>query len=176
MHLQHDVVHFKADETDGTRLITQFYAFLWFEDWRQDLWAKRFVRDNLRYRDEIMCLAARVVTALRAHARHNPINIDGEYDAIHVRRTDFQVQFPETDLSATQLFLQIQQTVEIGSTLFIATDEHNRTFFRNIEAAYDVKYLGDFASEISSINPNYFALVEQIVASRSRCVIIVLPL
>ena len=166
--MQHDVVHFKADETDGTRLITQFYAFLWFEDWRQDLWAKRFVRDHLRYRDEIICLSARVVTALRAHARLNPVNVDGEYDAIHIRRTDFQAQFPETDLSAAEILQQIQQTVKIGSTLFVATDERNRTFFQDIEAVYDVKYLGDFASEISSINPNYFSLVEQVVASRSR--------
>lgn len=168
--MEHDVIHFKADEQDGTRLITQFYAFLWFEDWMQDLWAKRFIRDHLRYRDEIMCLAARVVAALRAHARQNSLNFSGDYDAIHIRRTDFQSQFPATDLSSNELLLQIQQTVKIGSTLFIATDENNRTFFSDIEAIYDVKYLGDFSNEISSINPNYFGLVEQIVASRSRYV------
>lgn len=169
MHSAHDVVHFKADETDGTRLITQFYAFLWFEDWKQDLWAKRFVRDHLRYRDEIMCLAARIVTAIRAHARQrDPSNVKGDYDAMHVRRTDFSSQFPDTALSASEILSQIQQNVDTGSTLFIATDEHNRTFFRDIEAVYDVKYLGDFSSEISSINPNFFGLVEQIVASRSR--------
>ena len=167
-HTAHDVVHFKADETDGTRLITQFYAFLWFEDWRQDLWAKRFVRDHLRYRDEIMCLAARVVAALRVHAGEDPTNVNGDYDAIHIRRTDFQSQFPDTELSSSELLMQLQKTVKGGSTLFIATDEHNQTFFRDIEAMYDVKYLGDFSSEISSINPNFFGLVEQIVASRSR--------
>eukprot|EP00804_Cyclotella_cryptica_P016037 CCRYP_004193-RB/>CCRYP_004193-RB protein AED:0.04 eAED:0.04 QI:1389/1/1/1/1/1/4/213/543 len=168
-HSAHDVVHFRADETDGTRLITQFYAFLWFEDWKQDLWAKRFVRDHLRYRDEIMCLAARIVTSIRAHVRQrDPSNFNGDYDAIHVRRTDFSSQFPDTALSADEILSQIQQTVDSSSTLFIATDEHNRTFFREIEAVFDVKYLGDFSSEISSINPNCFALVEQIVASRSR--------
>jgi hypothetical protein len=35
MHAAHDLVHFRAHETDGHRLITQFNAFLWFEDWRQ---------------------------------------------------------------------------------------------------------------------------------------------
>jgi hypothetical protein len=40
--------------------ITQvhFYAFLFFEDWHTDLWVKRFVRDHLRYLDEIQCAAA----------------------------------------------------------------------------------------------------------------------
>ena len=48
IHEDNPVVHFKADKYDGTRLITQFYAFLWFEDWRHDVWSKRFIRDNLR--------------------------------------------------------------------------------------------------------------------------------
>ena len=47
IHEDNPVVHFKADKYDGTRLITQFYAFLWFEDWRHDVWSKRFIRDNL---------------------------------------------------------------------------------------------------------------------------------
>jgi hypothetical protein len=47
-HDDNSVVHFKADQVDGTRLIVPFYAFMWFEDWRHDLWTKRFIRDNLR--------------------------------------------------------------------------------------------------------------------------------
>lgn len=117
-----------------------------------------------------MCLAARVVAALRARARQDLSNVNGDYDAIHVRRTDFQSQFPDTDISASDLLTQLQKTVKSGSTLFIATDEHNQTFFKDIQAVYDVRYLGDFSSEIASINPNYFGLVEQIVASRSRYV------
>ena len=86
MHEDNPVVHFKADQIDGTRLITQFYAFLWFEDWRHDLWSKRFVRDNLRYNNEIMCLSARIISALRNHARQrSPGNVNGIYDAVHIR-------------------------------------------------------------------------------------------
>ncbi len=72
-----------------------FPAFIFFADWRQDLWSKRFVRDHLRYVDEIMCAAARVVEAVRVHARknekHNASRDDGIYDSMHVRRGDFQV-------------------------------------------------------------------------------------
>jgi hypothetical protein len=116
-----------------------------------------------------MCLAARVVTALRAHARQrDPTNIHGLYDAVHIRRTDFISQYAISNLTADRILTQIQETVEVNSTLFIATDEHDQAFFSKIEALYDVKYLGHFSDQISAINPNYFALVEQIVASRSR--------
>jgi hypothetical protein len=47
------------------------------------------VRDHLRYVDEIVCAAARVVEAVREHARknknHKPSMEEGVYDAMHVR-------------------------------------------------------------------------------------------
>jgi len=52
-------LHFPAEK--GTKLLTHFYAFVFFRDWRADLWSKRFVRDHLRYIGGIMCAAARVV-------------------------------------------------------------------------------------------------------------------
>ena len=78
------VIYFPAAK--GTRLLTHFYAFIFFSDWRADLWSKRFVRDHLRYIDEIMCAAARVVQAVRERAKDN----GGLFDSIHVRRGDFQ--------------------------------------------------------------------------------------
>ena len=85
-------------------MIIQYYYI--FKDWKQDLWSKRFVRDHLRYVDEIMCAAARVVEAVREHARknkqHNASQNEGIYDAMHVRRGDFQ--FPPTQLPAEKLF------------------------------------------------------------------------
>lgn len=53
--------------------------FLFFADWRHDLWTKRFVRDHLRYVDEIQCAAARVVR--------------NYYSAIVVPRTDAEFLF-----------------------------------------------------------------------------------
>ena len=49
------LVHFGegAKGEEGARLLVHFYAFLFFQDWRQDLWMKRFVRDHVRYIDEI---------------------------------------------------------------------------------------------------------------------------
>ena len=83
------LIHLKVHA--GVRLLTHFYAFIFFADWKQDLWSKRFVRDHLRYVDEIVCAAARVVEAVREHARmHNSTNREGIYDAMHVRRGDFR--------------------------------------------------------------------------------------
>lgn len=63
-------------------MLTHFYDLLFFEDWKQDLWTRRFVRDYLRYIDEIPCAAARVVEAVKQKSRvidgNNP---DGLFDS-----------------------------------------------------------------------------------------------
>ena len=120
---QAKLIHLKA--SDGARLLTHFYAFIFFADWRQDLWSKRFVRDHLRYVDDIMCAAARVIEAVREHAKknknHEPSRDDGIYDALHVRRGDFQ--YPPTQLPADELYELSKNQLEKSSTLYIATDE-----------------------------------------------------
>ena len=55
-----NVVHFVQDDKphiddQGQRLLTHYYSFVFFEDWRQALWSHRLIRDHLRYSDEIMC-------------------------------------------------------------------------------------------------------------------------
>jgi len=81
------VIHFKVDHGDHTRMLTHFYEFVFFEDWKQDLWAKRFVRDHMRYRNEVYCAAAKIVNAVRTKAKeYNPKNKAGIYDSFHVRR------------------------------------------------------------------------------------------
>ena len=169
-HADTNVVHFKADENDGKRLIIEFYAFLWFEDWKYDLWSKRFIRDHLRYKDEIMCLAARVVNTIRSHVKNrSPENSQGLYDAVHIRRGDFQTQFPITEMSANEIVSELQDYIVPNSTLFICTDAfENMSFFEPIEKIYDVHYLHDFTETLFDVNPNFFGLVEQVVASRSR--------
>lgn len=77
------VMHFRGG--GDYRLLVHFYAFMFFEDYRQDLWTKRFVRDHLRYVDEIQCAAARVVAAIREKAKQNG-DPDGAFDTFHIRR------------------------------------------------------------------------------------------
>ena len=86
------VLHIMDDNKAKARLLTHSYTFIFFQDWRHDLWAKRFVRDHIRYIDEIVCAAARIVNAVRKRARKRDLenNPDGLYDSFAVRRGDFQ--------------------------------------------------------------------------------------
>ena len=137
--------------TPATQLLSS--AFIFFADWRQDLWSKRFVRDHLRYVDEIVCAAARVVEAVRDHARknekHNASRDDGIYDSMHVRRGDFQ--YTPTRLPADELYKLSPELTE-GATLYVATDERDKDFFNIFKKHYDVVFLDDFKPVIEGVD------------------------
>jgi GDP-fucose protein O-fucosyltransferase len=89
------VVHQKGEQNSGHRMLIHFYAFYFFQDWKQDVWMKRFIRDHLRYIDEIQCAAARIVQAIRVKAKEfnaagNRTSDGDSFDSMHVRRGDFQ--------------------------------------------------------------------------------------
>lgn len=116
------VFHLMGDNASNARLLVHFYAFLFFENWKQDLWTKvnyitlyysivyskeivsqfflqRFVRDHLRYIDEIQCAAARIVHGMREISKKN--GNGGIFDTFHIRRGDFQVR---SNSAATTIF------------------------------------------------------------------------
>ncbi|KAL7547776.1 hypothetical protein ACHAWF_011053 [Thalassiosira exigua] len=157
---QAQVVHFPAQK--GTRLLTHFYAFVFFADWRADLWSKRFVRDHLRYIDHIMCAAARVVEAVRKRSKDK----DGLFDSMHVRRGDFQ--YKKTRLEAEKLLKISKDKLEEGGLLFIATDERDKSFFQPFREHYDVVFLDDFKDLLEGINTNFYGMLDQLVASKGR--------
>lgn len=160
------LIHFStAGESD--RLLVHFYAFLFFENWKEDLWMKRFVRDHVRYIDEINCAAARVVNAVRERARtKDPLNQGGLFDAFHIRRGDFQ--YKETRIEADEILRRVEKHMVLGSTVYIGTDERNKTFFKPIADKYDVVYLDDFMHLLEGINTNYYGMLDQLITSRSR--------
>eukprot|EP00559_Dactyliosolen_fragilissimus_P009977 CAMPEP_0184858704 /NCGR_PEP_ID=MMETSP0580-20130426/3790_1 /TAXON_ID=1118495 /ORGANISM="Dactyliosolen fragilissimus" /LENGTH=580 /DNA_ID=CAMNT_0027355005 /DNA_START=246 /DNA_END=1988 /DNA_ORIENTATION=- len=165
-----ELIHMKNDRSgkESTRLLTHFYAFLFFQDWRQDLWSKRFVRDHLRYIDEIMCAAARIVKEVRKRARENAskYNPNGLYDGFHVRRGDFQ--YKKTRIGTYLLHKQSEDQLEEGSTLYIATDEKDKSFFDPLKKHYDITFLDDYMDVIQDINPNYYGMLDQLVVYKSR--------
>lgn len=62
------------------RLLTHFYSLLFFASEREDRRAKRFMRDRLRYHDEIFCTGSRIVEKLlmlQVLADY-PMNAEGE--------------------------------------------------------------------------------------------------
>jgi len=161
-------VHFPVDHTLNARLLVHFYAFYFFQDWKQDLWMKRFIRDHVRYVDEIQCAAARVVAAVREHAQKtNPANKDGTFDAFHVRRGDFQ--YKVTRVEANVLLEMAQRKIPEGTTLYMATDERDKSFFDPLKQHYDLVFLDDFHDQaLIGLNTNYYGMIDQLVATRSR--------
>jgi len=158
------LIHFMVDDQGKGRVLTHFYAFVFFQDWKQDLWTKRFVRDHVRYTDEITCAASRVVKAIRERSRVNGNN--GQYDALHIRRGDFQYQ--ETRLSAEDLYKNSKDELEEKFTVYIATDERDKSFFEPLAAHYKVLFLDDFKDELNGLNTNYYGMVDQLISSRGR--------
>ncbi len=160
------VMHFMGDNNSGARLLVHFYAFLYFQDWKQDLWTKRYVRDHLRYIDAIQCGAASIVHAVRQKAIENG-NPDGHYDSMHIRRGDFQ--YKQTRISAEEIYSNIAEKFTENSTVFIATDERNNTFFDPLRKHYHLYFLDDFLHLLpKSFNRNYYGMLDQRIASRGR--------
>jgi hypothetical protein len=164
------LVHFPAGKHKDfeARLLVHFYAFLFFQDWKEDLWMKRFVRDHVRYIDEIQCAAARMVHGIRERARkrHPDTNPDGDFDTFHVRRGDFQ--FTVTRATAEEILEMARKKLTENSTVYIATDERDRSFFQPLKDHYDVVFLEDFDHELQNVNTNYYGMIDQLVASRGR--------
>jgi hypothetical protein len=150
----------------GARLLIHFYAFLFFQDWRQDLWMKRFVRDHVRYVDEIQCAAARIVQAVRERAKTKSPASNGEYDAFHIRRGDFQ--YHETRVEADKIYQISKDELTPNTTVYVGTDERNRTFFKPLADNYDIVFLDDFKHLVKDVNSNYMGMLDQLVTSRAR--------
>ena len=123
------------------------------------------MRDHLRYIDEIQCAAARIVNAMRNIAKLNG-DPNGVYDSFHIRRGDFQYQ--SVRIGAEAIYSNIHDVLVENSTIYIATDERNMTFFDPLRKHYNIYFLSDFRYLIEGINVNYFGMLDQRVASRGR--------
>ena len=58
--------------------------------------------------------------------------------------------------------------MEANSTIFIATDEKNSSFFDPLRQHYNLLFLNDFKDLIEGVNSNYMGMLDQRVASRGR--------
>ena len=161
------VLHYMCNHKEEVRMLIHFYAFLYFQDWKQQLWGYRFVRDHLRYLDEIQCAAARIVNELRLRAAtQDPNNKEGLFDSFHIRRGDFQ--YKNVKVNATVLYKASMDKITEKSLVYIATDEQDKNFFQPLREHYDIVFLDDFKHLLEGLNTNYFGMVDQLVASRGR--------
>lgn len=137
------------------RLMIWFYQFIFMEDWHRDLEMKRWIRDSVRYSDELQCIAAQIVNQLPQ-----------KFHSLHVRRSSaFEHQFGKQP-SAQRIYLTIKGLVEEGSSLYIATDEPNQEFFRPLMEHYRVFFIGNFVGAVSNLPSKYYGMIDQLVAAQ----------
>lgn len=165
---QESIVHFAGKRNlAGGRLLVHFYAFLFFQDWKEDLWMKRFVRDHVRYTDDIQCAAARIVAAVREDARkHGNANPGGEFDSFHIRRGDFQ--YKKTRVDAKDILEVARDQIPRGTTVYVATDERKKEFFQDMESYWNVLYMDNYIHLLEGVDKNNFGMIDQLVSSRGR--------
>jgi hypothetical protein len=164
--------HHMIDRVDRhERLLGHWYDYVFFEDWKEDLWAKRFVRDQLRYNDRLQCAAARIVAALK----ENEKRFEGIFHAMHIRRTDLTKAYTKfgVDKNATDIFHTVTTEHNIipeDSVVYIATDEHDASFFDVFRERYTAVYfLDDFRDVLGDDVPSeYYGMIDQLVCSRSE--------
>eukprot|EP00814_Leptocylindrus_danicus_P007156 CAMPEP_0116037736 /NCGR_PEP_ID=MMETSP0321-20121206/22259_1 /TAXON_ID=163516 /ORGANISM="Leptocylindrus danicus var. danicus, Strain B650" /LENGTH=453 /DNA_ID=CAMNT_0003516053 /DNA_START=185 /DNA_END=1544 /DNA_ORIENTATION=- len=160
IHLRNGYPH------DVSRLLAPFYTFFFLLE--EDLWSKRFIRDHVRYVDELMCAAARIVCAIRerAKAKNSESNPKGLFNTMHVRRGDFQ--YEDMRIEATAIYDNIKDTFDEGDAIFVATDEKNKSFFNDLKEHYDIYFLNDFLHLVPDVNTNYYGMLDQIIASKGE--------
>jgi GDP-fucose protein O-fucosyltransferase len=150
------------------RLLIHYSAFLFFQNWKEDLWLKRFIRDHVRYTDDIQCAAARVVAAVRDRSRTRGYP-DGVFDSAHVRRGDFLTMwYNVSTTSAENILKMFRKNIPLNATVYIATDERNKTYFDPLRDVYDVVFMDDFLDLLQGINTNFYGMIDQLVATRGR--------
>ena len=156
------VLHFTSAMDGATRWLVHYYAFYFFGDRRTDNYIKRFARDHLHYKDDIMCQAGRIVDLILQEA-----GPEG-FAAMHIRRGDFQ--FKDTRLDAPQIFNNVADLLVPGEVVYILTDEKNKTFFDPVSHKYQLRYLTDYwdKSGMDKANPNHAGMIEQVVASMAN--------
>ena len=179
------IIHFKMINENFERLLLPFQSFFFFEDWKQDLWVKRFVRDHMRYRDEIICAAARIVEEIRTIVKENQtlaktneqkrldetdstVEVSSDFHTAHIRRGDFGLMYKQTQITAERYLARCREWLKEGSTLYILTDEKDETFFAPLKEVYNIYFLKDFAHLLEGVNTNYYGMIEQLIAARGE--------
>jgi len=85
---------------------------------------------------------------------------------MHVRRGDFQ--YKETRVEAKVLYEKAKRKIPGGTTVYVATDERDKKFFKPLAQHYKLLFLDDFVHLIKQINTNHYGMLDQLIASRGR--------
>lgn len=117
---------------------------------------KETINKCFRYNDRIKNLSTKVSNKL------------GEYNAIHVRRSDFldtQTQSLEPVSNPEKLKLMVQIFFEPETPLYISTDENDKSFFDELKKIYSIYFYEDFQYNLTLLDK---VAVEQQICADSK--------
>lgn len=122
-------IHFRSGPDH--RVLQHHYAFSFFSNSHMQSFYRRFVRDYLRYKDEIQCAGDEVLRMVRADAiAHNSAHglTDRPHNAfysLHIRRGDFQ--FKEVKIGADEIVKNLvvdgKSVIPPKALVYISTDD-----------------------------------------------------
>lgn len=163
----HRTIYFAG--TGKNRILTIFYAYLFFAEPVLDKLMKRFVRDRVRYHDIVYCVASKIVSKLKALSDSSSSSKYPNYVTFHIRRGDFQhkwVKIPAEEIIANVQKENLVQNMH-QRIAYIATDEKNASFFQPFHKVFKAVYfLKDFKKDWQTLeNMNWLGLVDKVVAS-----------
>lgn len=95
--------------------------------------------------------------------------VDVEYalaNAMNCSLSDFQ--YKSTRVSAQEIYDISSDVIPEGSTVYIGTDERNKTFFDDMKKHWNLLFLDDFKDLVEGINPSTYGMLDQLVTSRGR--------
>ena len=153
-------LHIPTTSDGKSLLFAPFYSFIFFEDYQQDLLMKRMVRNELRYKDDIICTASRIVDSLRALS-------GGTFHAFHIRGAAYENAHHDVHEDAPWILREIREWIPKNSTVFVSTDEADRSFFAALSKEYHLYFASDFSILMKGLTPGYLEVVQQLVCARS---------
>ena len=148
------IIHFLG--SGDRRLIQYFSSKIYFESEEMHKYVRSFIRNHVKYNDEIFNYAENVI-----------LNLDKNHPgwcSVHLRRGDFQ--YKDTRISVNELLESLQKKIPTGTHLYIATDEKDKSFFSLLHNYYSINFFDDFDLDIK--NKNHIGMIEQIIASRGK--------
>ncbi|KAL3788358.1 hypothetical protein HJC23_009164 [Cyclotella cryptica] len=160
------------------RMLVHFYSQTIITDPVIDNFYKRFIRDYLRYHNEVMCAAGKIILALQyeGYARDSTVgasmDLDSElvggYSSLHIRRGD--LQYKEVKFSAAEWYENTEEIWKPNEVLYIATDENYRPWFDDFKKKHagELRYLSDYKelTDLDNIDITVYGLIDTLVASR----------
>lgn len=155
-----------------SRLMGHWYDYILFEDWREDLWAKRFMRDKVRYPDALQCASARIVAAMRELAAAQ--SSSDRFHTMHIRRTDLTKMYHVwgIDKDASEIYYEFavkRKIIPKDSIVYIATDEKDKNFFEVFLKHYKAVYfLDDFLDLIPEVPAQHYGMIDQLVCTKGE--------